>query len=117
MKEVQGQEDPTPLLAWEIELEEEGFMLTGSSAFRAYRFEDCQAEGHDSCMPGDGHLTIQFHRGKKKPDEPGARWVYEGVSRGTFKGMVEAQRPDSMGQFFAREIKGKAKAWKLESKA
>lgn len=94
----------------------EDFVIVDSSAFQAARWEECQAKPCNPYKPCDGHIQVVFHRGKKTPDVPGARWEYYGVPRGTFDEMVGAQLPDSPGKFFARMIKGQKRAFKLEPK-
>lgn len=105
MTEVE--EESFPLLAWEKELEEEGFTLVRSSAFRAFCYED----GED----GFGKLTVQFQRGIKTPDIQGSRWIYD-VPRETFEKLLSAEHPDSMGKFFFREIRGNCNGHKVEPK-
>jgi hypothetical protein len=86
-------------------LREEGFFPMDSSAFRAVRWEGCAED--DGCREGEGHLTVVFHRTKKEPEKPGARWAYTGVSLELYDLMVVASGDDSPGKFFHREIKGK----------
>jgi hypothetical protein len=100
------------------DLMEEGFTIVESTAFLACKWAKCELD--DPCGPNDGHLTVVFHRGKKTPEVPGARWEYLGVARGTFDSMLVAgvatDGADSTGRFFAREIKGRKQAYKLGAK-